>query len=666
MIKLSLWLWSGFCALTSAETVGYWRFAGSGVSLGQEMTTVRNVASPGSLDARATGGTPAYSDDVPAAEIFDPVTGATYANDWSFDASEANSRLTTDDVPELDGSFTVEFFLKVVGEPGSYETFLRRFEANDLVWKVDFDHAFNLGFGKVRSRWDTPAGAPDGIAEPGVDENVNFVVRPQSHLDQDLVYVDTGAKDVDGLDVGPQNTGRISDYRYDPASGNPSEADVALQGDGQNDRPQWHHVALSFEETSQQVTLYLNYRQVHTRTLSDSEGDGYTHPAAGLEFGKFNGSTANLLFDEIRYTSGLLTPGEFLRDASLAEDRVLGYWRLEEAEASNGSAIASALDSSGRGNDASIGNGTPLYSDDVAAPVIFDPITRESHSNGFSLDASAPNSRLQIPNNEALNTSFTVEFFMKLIGEPGGYHSFLRRREGADLRWQIDFDHAARGAYGRLRARLDTPNENNNFVVGPLGGASVPEDQRIWIDTDLGDGLVASYDDAADWSLDGDGINDQPEWHHVALTFDEESGVASFYYDYERLQTRTLSDREGNGYTHPSSLIEFGKLAASGYPVLFDELRYTGQVLPPFLFLRAAESVTPGLVITGVGVDSSTGQVTITWVSEDGQSYRVERSVDLVGWEEVGSLSAIDVTSSFEDSSAPAGASRVFYRVSRQ
>ena len=41
---------------------------------------------------------------------------------------------------------------------------------------------------------------------------------------------------------------------------------------------------------------------------------------------------------------------------------------------------------------------------------------------------------------------------------------------------------------------------------------------RIFIDTDSGDGLVTSYDDETDWSLDGDGINDVSKWNHIAMT----------------------------------------------------------------------------------------------------------------------------------------------------
>lgn len=666
MKKWACCVWLSLSALVSAETVGYWRFAEDGVTAGQALAEALNFGGGEGLSASRAAGEPRYSDDVPAAEIFDPVSGMVQQNQWSFDAGAAGSLLSTENAAELDGSFTLEFFIKLVGEPGSYETFLRRQEANDLAWKIDFDHAANLGFGKLRSRWDTPTGIPDGVAEAGVDENFNFVVRPQGNLDTDLIYLDTGAKDSQGLNVGPQNTGRSVDYIYDPASGIPSEADLALQGDGVNDVPEWHHVALSFDESTQRVSFYLNYRLVDSRTLSDSEGDGYTHPAAGLDFGKINSSTGGLFLDEIRYSSGLLSPEKFLRDASLGLDSVVGDWRFEESEAAAGRSLITALDSSGGTNDAAVGNGEPLYSSDIPAPVIVDPVTRSSRPNRFSFDASGPNARLRVPSSEDLNTSFTLEFFVKMLGEPSGYHSFFRRQEGSDLRWQVDFDHAALGAYGRLRSRFDTPGENNNFVVGPTGGGAIPETQRIWIDTDAGDGLVSSYDDPSDWSLDGDGVNDQADWHHVALTFDEETGATSFYYDYQLVQTRVLSDSLGDGYTHPDSFLEFGKLAASDYGMLYDEVRFTGGVLPPFLFLQAGGVVSGPFAINSIEVDAVTGQATLVWSSDAGQSYRVERSLDLVAWDEVGTRTADGASTSFQDVTVPLGASAVFYRVTRQ
>ena len=655
------------------DTVGLWRFEEEGAAEGQSVVLAVNEANPGSLDATNSSGIPVYSADVPFEEIFDPVANSTYPNGLSLDVSAANSQLQVLNSADFDTSFTIEFFVKYVGEPGSYENIVRRQEFSDLAWKIDFDHGPNLEFGKPRSRWDTPAGAPDDLAEAGVDENANFVLKPQGTSDGTKVYIDTGAKDINGVDVGDQNTGKGSDYVYDVNSGNPNDADIALQGDGINDLAEWHHIALSFDQETQEIKFYLNYRLGQTRTLSDSQGDGYTHPAADLLFGKLSGNEGGLFMDELRFSNSILTPGDFLREAGASQTEVVGHWRLEEEGAVEGGDIFFAENSASDLNDASASGGMPVYSTDVPAPVIYDPLTATSLANGFSLDVTVAGSRLRVENDASLNTSYTLEFFMKMIGEPGGYHAFLRRSQAGDLRWQVDFDHAAIGAFGRIRARFDTPagdsdgvaepgiDENVNFVVGPTGGGSIPAERRIWIDTPTGDGDPGSYV-SADWSTDGDGINDDQSWHHVALTLNEETGEVSFYYDYELMQTRTLSDSEMNGYIHPEAAFDFGKLNNADYGLLLDEIRYTGEVILPFQFLQTVVPVSNDLAITSISFDTQNG-ANITWASTAGEAYTVERSIDLITWEGLDTRTADGPSTSFTDIDPPAGSSQVFYRV---
>jgi len=661
----------------SADTVGLWRFDDAGAAAGADLITAANFASPGNLDAQASGGLPLYSDDVPAAQIFDPVANETYSNGFSFDASGAGAVLLTPDGDELDTSFTVEFFIKLIGEPANYETVLRRQEFSDLSWQVDFDHAANLAFGRSRSRWDTPAGEPDGNAEAGVDENVNFVLGPQGNASAPKVFIDTGAKDESGADVGPQNTGSAQDYVFDAASANPNETDVALQGDGINDIDEWHHIAVSFEQATGEIKFYFDYLLMQTRTLADTEADGYTHPAAGLRFGKLSDTDNGLLIDELRYSDAILTPGSFLREPTTGAGDTVGHWRMDDDGAVDGGEIASVANAVSNLHAAVPINGTPTYSTDVPGTTIFDPISSTVYANRFSLDASGANARIGPALDPVFDTSFTVEMFMKIGGEPGGYHTFLRRRQANDLRWQIDFDHGNMGAFGRMRSRWDTPagepdnvaengvDENVNFVVGPVGGANIPASQRIFIDTDPGDGLLESYDDATDWSLDGDGLNDLAEWHHVAVTFDETTGTVGFYYDYELAQTRTLSDSEGDAYTHPAGPLEFGKFAGQEYGLWLDEVRYSSEVLLPFQFLQTMSEPEPELEILDFSYDEGSNQATIVWRSIPGRKYAVDRSFDLQGFwfELLEDGESTEDTTSFTDDSLPAGTPRVHYRV---
>lgn len=273
------------------------------------------------------------------------------------------------------------------------------------------------------------------------------------------------------------------------------------------------------------------------------------------------------------------------------------HWRLEEG--TNGGDVTAAQDSSGNGHNQAGSNASPKYSSNVPGAFIIDPVAATVSPNTLSLDVTHANSRINIANNAAFNTSFTYEFFIQITGEPGGYHSFSRRDEGGTNRWQLDFDHAATGAYGRGRARMDTPDgDNTNFVVGPLGGAAIPGNQRLWIDTPTGDGDPASYT-GADWADDGDGLNDIPEWHHVAVTFDQVTLEWSYYFDYQLSQTRTLTDSDNSGFVHPDADLVIGKFGAE-YGTYLDEIRYSQGVLGTNEFLVATNVPEPTTALLGL------------------------------------------------------------------
>jgi hypothetical protein len=142
-----------------------------------------------------------------------------------------------------------------------------------------------------------------------------------------------------------------------------------------------------------------------------------------------------------------------------------------------------------------------------------------------------------------------------------------------------------------------------------LGQPAVPLSPPInasGIDTDSGNGQVSGYNDPSDWADDGNGLNDRPGWHHVALSLDQETGVAKFYYDYELVQTRTLVDDNNSGYLHPSDPIEFGKFG-SDYGMLIDEIRYSSRTLEPENFLQVVENGAE--VWTTYEVDLGKGRV---------------------------------------------------------
>ena len=665
----------------SADTVGHWRFDSDDAETNSPITATENASNAGTHDAAIQGGNPLYSSDVPSKQIYDPIADAVLENGFSLNATDPNSKLRVADSEDFNTNFTVELFIKIIDEPNGYNSFVRRQEGGDLRWQIDFDNSKNgLYNGRARSRWDTPAeGISDNTAEKDVDENFNFVVTPQGGNNAPRVFIDTGAKDEAGADVGPQNTGNPIDYIYDDASANPNEAKVSLQGDGVNDDSRWHHIALTFDQESGEVTYFFDYALAQRKTLSDSAENGYTHPAAPIDFGKLVNKQYGLLLDEIRYSNTILSPSDFLRIiAEEVNPATIAHWRMDGPGARDEGAISLITNEVSPLLPATRIAGNPIYSSDVPAPFINDPATDTYLDNEFSFNAKNANARIGASDDPKFNTSFTVEMFFKLIGEPPAYNQFLRRRELNDLQWQIDYDHAKKGSYGRLRSRWDTPaggiadnnaekgiDENANFVVGPTGGANVPLENRIFVDTDSGDGLVTSYDDEIDWFLDGDGINDIDEWKHVALTFDEESQEVTFYLNYELMQSKLLADTEENGYTHPAASVIFGKFNNQTYEMLIDEVRYSEGILDPSLFLKAATWAPSPFEITTFNYNQQENTFTLEWRSEPGVFYSVDRWDDLINdWGELeDALISEGILMNFEDTSLEDGQKKAIYRI---
>ena len=451
------------------------------------------------------------------------------------------------------------------------------------------------------------------------------------------------------------------------------------KGDSINDDTRWHHVALTFDQETGEVSYFYDYSLAQKKTLSDAEENGYTHPAAPIDFGKLANGGYELLLDEVRYSSGILAPNDFLR--TVKDDvnpSTIAHWRMDGIGAKEDASVSMITNEASSLHPAVRIAGNPIYSTDVPGPFITDPATEAYLENTYSLSAINANARIGASNNSKFNTSFTVEMFLKLVGEPAAYHQFLKRRQLNDLQWQIDFDHANKGSYGRIRSRWDTPaggipdnkaekdiDENSNFVIGPTGWTNVPPENRIFIDTDSGDGLVTSYDDETDWSLDGDGINDVDKWNHIAMTFDEELQEITFYYNYEFMDTKLLSDSEENGYTHPAAGIVFGKFNNSGYEMLLDEVRYSEGILDPTLFLKAATWAPSPFEITTFNFNQEENLFTLEWRSEPGVFYSVDRWDDIINeWGELeDALFSEDTTMSFEDTSLEEGQTRAIYRV---
>ena len=291
----------------------------------------------------------------------------------------------------------------------------------------------------------------------------------------------------------------------------------------------------------------------------------------------------------------------------------VGYWRFDEVSASPGA----ALNPVSSVNDASLNTtttGTPIYSSDVPGPRILDPLSGSIVDNAFSLDGTAASSRVNVANHALLNasTDFTVEFFIRLNGEPGSYESFVQRIDTTHnnsandpgrnyRRWQVDFDHGNNltTGFGEARSRFDT-YDPSLVVTDPIEGQTdfnrVAHGNHLFIDTDTGSNDVNDYT-AGDPSTQGDGLNDdQVTWHHLAVTVS--NNVVSLFMDYAPAAGSQLT--LAGTFVHPDGQFRFGKLSNRPHGLFMDELRYSDSVLTPDQFLVAIpEPSVPALVLLG-------------------------------------------------------------------
>jgi hypothetical protein len=180
------------------------------------------------------------------------------------------------------------------------------------------------------------------------------------------------------------------------------------------------------------------------------------------------------------------------------------------------------------------------------------------------------------------NHSFTVEFFLKIKNEPSSYTAFLSRlftgpnpdsTTNSDRHaWVLDFNHDSNISFGKIRMRFDLPG------TPPPDFNRIAKGGYVYVDTTGATGIPADYTLASgDPADEGDGINDDTSWHHVALVFDEPAGELSIYTDYQWTGSVSIQ----GPFTHPTADLQYGGGA------FIDEVRYTEGVLDETFFLRA-------------------------------------------------------------------------------
>ncbi len=170
-------------------------------------------------------------------------------------------------------------------------------------------------------------------------------------------------------------------------------------------------------------------------------------------------------------------------------------------------------------------------------------------------------------------------------------------------------------------------------------------------------------------------------WHHVAVTFTAATAMVDLYIDGKHSGAgvsawfTSVGDASAAGVGR-----NIDNTVASGGQWFFDglmddfalwsrplsqaevfELHRTGAAGQPL----GAPSPQAPLSVTQVTRSPVNGDVSLTWTSVPGVTYRLESSEDLVGWQLRGTVSATAAESTLTDTSLkPAGGAR-FYRIVR-
>ena len=164
-------------------------------------------------------------------------------------------------------------------------------------------------------------------------------------------------------------------------------------------------------------------------------------------------------------------------------------------------------------------------------------------------------------------------------------------------------------------------------------------------------------------------------WTHLAISYDSITETKNFYVDGILAASDTAANQYSPNGTVEMEVLHIGAGQDDGFNFFFE-----GKIDDVGLF-RAALSeqdintiitngvggftgATRDLVITALNLGPGDGQVTITFDSVSNATYIVERSTDLIIWDELtDNLNSDGEITTFTDLSLPAGTAKAFYRV---
>lgn len=322
----------------------------------------------------------------------------------------------------------------------------------------------------------------------------------------------------------------------------------------------WHHLAFTYENDNRRARLYVDgimraERHTHSNLVYNPGELRIGHGAGGRAFDGW--------IDEVSISEGVLTPAEFM--TVLATTETVGYWAFEDGAAES-YAVTLTNDFYAPMLYGVAGNtaGEPLrpeFSSEIpfgVANLIYDGEDGELlrvntgsllfSNNNSSDNKSKEGCMVVVPGgvvSESL-TNFTAEAFIRIRNQIDFAQIVGKKRKASGGHsWSL-----AVNEKGRLRTRFDVQELPGN--------------------------------DGFNQSLESSGNVDDGEWHHVALTYDDESCMVHLYVDYVEVGEKVMP--------YPIKLdsgdivIGAGDRAFDGW---IDEVRISNRVLSTAEFLRA-------------------------------------------------------------------------------
>jgi hypothetical protein len=168
-------------------------------------------------------------------------------------------------------------------------------------------------------------------------------------------------------------------------------------------------------------------------------------------------------------------------------------------------------------------------------------------------------------------------------------------------------------------------------------------------------------------------------WHHVALTFDQNDGMARLYVDGFEKATEASAFFSGVMGANSASIGRNKDSTAGGGQWFFDGTMddfaiwnrslSAAEVATIYTDGLVNQPITPGTAdesgfkITMMSYDSGDDTVSVTWGSEIGQNYSLDFSTDLINWEGIDETIATSVTTTLVDDFLNIDEPNAYYRI---